>query len=201
MMVHGHLAPARASDVTAMSRRFDKGQLDASTTSFGETLKARFSAHLGDRAEAKASHRIVPRRLDFRHLGGPRFFAHLRPAVRTVAFLRERLLHRVVPPLLEWLDAGGVNVEIRDQNEFVTPEQALLVMQACAVIVGGPSMLHLSAQRCGDLGLLWATGAPRLIILDPTHTAPDRDMIYPQGPELIVARNGEHLVAAISACL
>ena len=64
-------------------------------------------------------------------------------------------------------------------------EQALLVLQACDIIVGGPSMLSLSPERCRALGLVWTTAdhCPEVIVLD-LHEASADQVIAAIAPRL-----------------
>lgn len=203
LMVHGHLAPARACDVTATANRFDDRVRAASARAFEETVRQRFGAHLGARAGASPRQRIVSRRLDFRHLGGPAFFSAVRPRAPTVAFVREGALQGIVPVLVGWLDGLGFNVTVRDYDEFAAADQALLVLQGCRLVVGGPSLLDISAERCERLGLVWPAPeeAPRLIALVPGRAAAAAPPLYAGGPTLAITGDGERLVAAVRACL
>lgn len=203
LFVHGHLAPGRVTDVSAVGGRFDRAGIAASTAAFSNIVATRFGAHLGDRAEARAPSRIVPRRFDLRHAGGTQFFRPLRPGAKTVCLLIDDAWASTASEVTTWLAARTVNIDLRDESEFAEIEQALLVLQAGNIIVAGPSILGVSVDRCRRLGLDWhgRTACPDVVVFDPKSTKSDRRSLYEGGPPVAIVAVGDELVAAIAARL
>ena len=95
----------------------------------------------------------------------------MRPGARTIGLLVDDTIASGVTPLLDWLDARDVNVEVRHAREFVEPEQALLVLQACDMIIAGSALQCLSIDRCRNLGLVWSAVDPRPVMIVPPENA------------------------------
>jgi GT2 family glycosyltransferase len=196
LLVHGHMAPNHAAELSAVSARFDQSRLQSATRTFTSTLVKRFEA-MDRRAEAAGPNHIVPRRFDLRHSSSAAFFHPTESRITSIALIESGTL--TAESIAAATNSKALSCRVFHFDEFTNFAYALLLLQSCkSIIVHHGLVAEMPPERFQSLGLRWEhpTFAPRIYAIGASVP---RSPLYHGGPELVPVNQLAELALVLNA--